>query len=234
MTEQVILITGTRKGIGKYLAEYFLSLGHKVAGCSRNVSEIAHANYIHKCLDVSDEKMVIDFVREVKTFYGRIDVLINNAGIAAMNHMLTIPTKTVNAIFQTNFMGAFLFSREVAKIMVRQKHGRIINFSTVAVPLSLNGEMAYAASKAAVVKMTEIAAKELAPYGITVNAVGPTPVLTDLIKNIPEDKIKNLLGMQALKRFGTVEDVRNVIEFYINDKSNFITGQTIYLGGVIQ
>lgn len=234
MNERVVLITGTRKGIGKYLAESFLKQGYKVAGCSRGASAITHDNYIHECLDVSDEKAVINFVRKIKNTFGKINVLINNAGIASMNHMLMIPTKTVNDIFQTNFMGSFLFSRETAKIMVRQKHGRIINFSTVAVPLSLDGELVYAASKAAVVKMTSIAAKELAPYGITVNAIGPTPVQTDLILKVPEDKIKNLLNSQALKRFGTFNDVRNVVEFFISDQSDFITGQTIYLGGVIQ
>ena len=112
------------------------------------------------------------------------------------------------------------------------KFGRIINFSTVAVPLSIEGEAVYASSKAAVNSLTKILSKELATYGITVNIIGPTPVETDLIKSVPKDKINNIINMQAIKRFGDFSDIVNVINFYIKEESNFITGQEIYLGGV--
>ena len=117
--------------------------------------------------------------------------------------------------------------------MMRKKtKGRIINFSTVASPLNLEGEAIYASSKAAVQKFTQIAAKEFAPFNITVNCIGPTPIKTDLIKAVPKDKIDLLLNSQAIKRLGLKEDVLNVIDFFISNKSNFITGQTIYLGGI--
>jgi len=229
---KVILITGTRKGIGKDLAEYYLNLGFNVAGCSRGIGTIENDNYRHFELDVSDEKAVVKMVRATKKEFGRIDVLLNNAGIASMNHFLTTSYSTVQNIFNTNFLGTFIFSREVSKVMMKQKFGRIVNYTTVASALRLEGEAIYAASKGAIENFTQTISKEVAPYNITVNAIGPTPVETDLIKAVPKNKIQDLLDKQAIKRFGTFEDIKNVIDFFIDDKSDFITGQVIYLGGV--
>ena len=115
---------------------------------------------------------------------------------------------------------------------MKQKFGRIVNFTTVAAAFKLEGEAIYAASKAAVENLTQTVAKELAAYGITVNAIGPTPVATDLIKTVPEEKIRDLLNRQAIKRFGRIEDICAVVDFFIDKKSEFVTGQIIYLGGV--
>lgn len=228
------IITGTRKGLGKQLAEYYLASGFNVAGCSRGKSTIDHENYRHFELDVVDEKAVVSMVRQVKKDFGSIHVLLNNAGIAAMNHILTTPYQNAHAVFNTNFFGTFLFSREVAKVMMKQKAGSIVNYTTVAVPLDLEGEAVYAASKAAIESFTRISAKELGQFGIRVNAVGPTPVKTDLIRNVPESKLQELLDQQAIKRFGEFDDVVNVMNFFNSEKSNFITGQTLYLGGVMK
>ena len=230
--KKTILITGTRKGIGKELAEYYLGLGCNVVGCSRGSGTIKNANYKHYELDVSNEKDVVKMVRKTKKEFDRIDILLNNAGIASMNHFLTTTNDTVRDIFNTNFLGTFIFSREVSKIMMKQKYGRIINFTSVASALRLEGEAVYAASKNAIENFTQTISKEIAPYNITVNAIGPTPVETDLIKTIPKNKIRDLLDKQAIKRFGTFEDIKNVIDFFIDDKSGFITGQIIYLGGI--
>lgn len=229
-----IVITGSRKGLGKVLSEYYISLGHTVIGCSRQAGSIDHANYHHFELDVSDEKAVVKMVRTIRKTIGSVDVLINNAGIAAMNHFLTTPLSSAEKVFSTNVIGTFLFSREVAKLMMKQKSGSIVNYSTVAVPLDLEGEAIYAASKAAVESMTRITAKELSHYGIRVNAIGPTPVPTDLIKAVPKHKIEELINSQAIKRLGSSDDVINVIDFFISPKSDFITGQVIYLGGVFK
>lgn len=229
---RIILITGTRKGIGKELAEYYLLNGNIVIGCSRGEKTIDHINYRHFELDVSNEKAVVNMVRNIKKEFGRIDVLLNNAGIASMNHFLTTSFQTVQNIFATNFFGTFLFSREVSKAMMKQNFGRIVNYTTVASALRLDGEAIYAASKSAVENFTQTIAKEVASYGITVNAIGPTPIETDLIKAVPKNKIQELLDKQAIKRFGNFEDIKNVIDFFISEKSDFITGQIIYLGGV--
>lgn len=228
----VTIVTGTRKGIGRFLAEYYLEKGHIVIGCSRTESDLEHDNYHHFIADVSDEKQVKNLVKTVYKKYGKIDNLINNAGIAMMNHIIFTSVSAVQRVFDTNYLGTFIFIREVSKIMMKKSYGRIVNFSTVAVPIHLDGEAIYASSKAAIVELTKIAAKELGSYGITVNAIGPAPIKTDLIKNVPEDKIERLLNYQAIKRFGEFGDIANTIDFYINEKSDFITGQTIYLGGL--
>ncbi len=230
---KVMIITGTRKGIGRDLSRHYLEQGWTVAGCSRGDSSIDHANYHHWMLDVADEEAVVSMVRTIAKEFKRIDVLINNAGIASMNHFLLTPHDTAKNIFQTNFFGSFLFCREVAKVMTRSKgSGRIVNFTTVATPLRLEGESMYAASKAAIENMTEVMARELGSTNITVNAIGPTPVPTDLIRSVPQEKMDALLARQAIRRFGSVKDIINVIDFFIAEKSDFITGQVIYLGGI--
>jgi 3-oxoacyl-[acyl-carrier protein] reductase len=229
----VMLITGTRKGIGRYLVDHYLGKGYVVAGCSREPFEgPLPQNYHHFCADVADEKAVIGMVREVTRRVGRITVLVNNAGIASMNHLVLTPLATVQRIFSTNVFGTFIAMREVAKIMMAAKYGRIVNFATVATPLNLEGEAGYAASKAAVESFTRVAARELAPFGVTVNAVGPTPVLTDLIRTVPKQKMDALIATQAIRRMGEHRDIANVIDFFISRDSDFITGQTIYLGGI--
>ena len=229
---RVILITGASRGIGLYLVRHYLAKGYLVVGCSRSRSSINAPNYSHHCLDVTDEKAVKSLFSFIRTTHGKLDILINNAGIAAMNHAMLTPMSTVENVFSTNVFASFLFSREAAKLMRKKKEGRIVNFSTVAVPLALEGEAIYAASKAAVESLTKVLSKEVADFGITVNALGPTPIQTDLIKNVPNDKLEKLVQQQGLKRFGEMSDVTNAIDFFIQPESGFVTGQILYLGGV--
>lgn len=233
MSAPVTLVTGTRKGLGRTIAEHYLALGHIVVGCSRGDSDLSHERYRHFEADVVDEAAVKGIFAYLRKEHGGLDHLINNAGIASMNHTLLTPLSTVDDIFGTNVKGTFLFCREAARLMQRKKYGRIVNMTTVATPLRLEGEAVYAASKAAVLNLTQVLARELAPLGITVNAVGPTPVKTDLIRSVPEDKLTSLLARQAIPRFGEPEDVINVIDFFLKRESGFVTGQNIYLGGVV-
>ncbi len=230
---EVVLVTGTRTGIGRHLVDHFLRQGHAVAGCSREpFNEPLPEGYSHYRADVADERAVVDMVRDVHNSLGSITVLINNAGIASMNHLLLTPLATVEKIFSTNVFGTFLVMREVAKVMSTSRYGRIVNFATVATALNLEGEAGYAASKAAVESLTRIAARELAPFNITVNAVGPTPVMTDLVRNVPKKKLDALIATQAIQRMGEHRDVANVIDFFVSRHSDFVTGQTVFLGGV--
>lgn len=230
--QQVMLITGTRKGIGRFLIDYYTKKGYQVIGCSRGPFEDEVENYKHFCVDVTDEKEVFKMIKQIKKEYGRLDIVINNAGIASMNHILLTPTKTAEKILSTNLIGTFNVSREAAKLMMKQNYGRIVNFGTVAIPLKIEGEAIYAASKNAVVSFTQVMAKELAQYNITCNVVGPAPIETDLIANVPKEKIEQLIHQMAIKRLGKFEDVANVIDFFIKKESDYITGQVIYLGGV--
>lgn len=231
--KRVMLITGTSRGIGKYLVEHYLARDFQVIGCSR--SPATHepvSGYLHFQLDVSDEVAVKMLFAEINRDFHRLDILINNAGIASMNHVLLTPAQTARNILETNFVGTFLFCREAARLMKKKGFGRIVNFATVATPLRLEGEAVYAASKAAVLSFTEIIARELAPFGITANTVGPTPIRTDLIRSVPPEKIEQLVERQAIKRLGEMRDVANVIDFFIRPESDFVTGQAVFLGGV--
>jgi len=229
---KVVVITGTRKGIGRALAEYYARHGCYVFGCSRSPFEAELPNYRHCCLDVSDEPSVKRMFSEIRRQEGRLDVLINNAGVASMNHSLLTPLAALNKIIETNFTGTFLFCREAARLMQLHKYGRIVNFASVAVPLKLEGEAVYAASKAAVICLTQILAREFADFGITVNAIGPAPIKTDLIGGVSREKLDALIERQAIRRYGEIRDVINVIDFFVHPASDFVTGQVVFLGGV--
>lgn len=233
--ERIVVITGTRKGIGEALAKHFLAKGHWVIGCSRShpvwPKEGNFPKYQHYAADVSDEAAIQTMFAGIKAQFGHVDYLINNAGVASMNHALLTPMSTYHRVFDTNVAGVFLCAREAAKLMRKQKFGRIVNFSTMAVPLKLAGEAVYAASKAAVVMLTQVLSKDFADYGITVNAIGPVAIKTDLIGGVSDKKLQSLLAAQAIKRYGTYEDIENVIEFFLREESAFVTGQVLYLGG---
>lgn len=228
----IVAVTGTHKGMGKKIAEYYLGKGATVVGCSRHESEIQHERYRHYVADVSDESQMMQFAKSVRQEFGSIDALINNAGIASMNHFLMTPYETAQRLMNVNYFGCIASIRAFVNLLKKSEHPRIVNFSSVAVPLALDGELAYASAKAAIESMTKIMAKELSNFKITVNAIGPTPIQTDLIAKVPQEKLDRILSSQAIHRFGKVEDVINVIEFYLNPNSDFITGQVIYLGGV--
>src|SRR5450432_1185549 len=228
----VMLITGSRKGIGRFLAEYYLTKGYLVEGCSRGESDLKDPSYQHHSLDVADERAVRRMIADMTKRHGRIDVVLNNAAIASMNHILLTPAASANRMLQVNVTGTMLVCRDAAKVMIRRRYGRIVNFTTIVDPIGLAGEAIYAASKAAVVTFTRILAFELGAWGITCNSFGATPIMTDMIRGVPKEKIDAVVNALAIKRLGTLEDCVNVCDFFINPLSDNITAQVIYLGGV--
>ncbi|MGB9257500.1 MAG: SDR family oxidoreductase, partial [Candidatus Korobacteraceae bacterium] len=186
----VALVTGSRTGIGRYVAEQLVAAGYHVVGCSRQPADWALEGYSHFEADVADEAQVKALLTSIRRKHKRLDVTFNNAGVASMNHSLLMPIDTLDRIMSINVRGTFLVSRESAKLMRQRKWGRIVNLSTVAVPLSLEGEAAYVASKSAVEGLTRVMSREFAELGITVNAIGPGPIETSLIRNVPKPAIE--------------------------------------------
>ena len=226
-----MLITGASRGIGAHLVRHYLEQNDQVIGCARGVAALAGERYMHAQVDVTDEPAVRALFRDIRQRYGGLDVLINNAGIAAMNPVALTPLESARQVMTTNFLGTFLFTHAALRLMRTSRVGRIVNFTTVAVPLRLEGEAIYAASKSAIETFTRVVAREAASFGITCNAVGPSPVRTRLTGTVPADTMDRLIARQALQRWAALEDVTNVIDFFLRPESAMVTGQIVYLGG---
>ena len=230
-TPRRVLVTGASRGIGAYLVRHFLNHGDLVIGCSRGAAPLADDRYSHFKTDVTDEPAVRALFAELRSRFGGLDVLINNAGIASMNAVALTPFETARDVMTTNFLGTFVFTHAALRLLRSSPAGRIVNFSTVAVPLRLEGEAIYAASKSAVETFTKIVAREAGAFGITCNAVGPSPLKTALTEKVGAERIQRLIDRQAIKRWAEFEDVANVIDFFLRPESGMVTGQVVYLGG---
>lgn len=231
-TDQVILITGTRKGIGRALASHYAVLGCTVIGCSRGETDLVHPNYTHYQLDVTDEKAVKELFSAIRKTWGRLDVLINNAAInQTLAPVMLVSYQAAENTIKTNFLGSFLMSREAGKLMMKKGYGRIINFGSMAVRHEEKGEAVYTASKAALISFTRILAKELYPHGITCNMVSPAAIATDLLENIDSAALARVLERNAIPETGTVDELIHTLNWLMDQNSQQITGQNIYLGG---
>jgi len=228
----VALVTGARKGIGRHLAERLVADGYRVVGCGRGAECWTGEGFEYRQADVTEEAEVLGLLRHVTRTHGRLDALINNAGVAFMNHSLLTPVGTVEKMLRTNVAGTFLMSREAAKVMRKRQTGRIVNLSSAVVPLRLAGEAAYLASKSAVETLSQVMARELAEYGITVNVVGPGPTATDMTRGVPTEKMETLRRQFYTQRYTSMDDIANVVAFFLRPESAGVTGQVIYLNGV--
>ncbi|MEI8349022.1 MAG: SDR family oxidoreductase [Candidatus Omnitrophota bacterium] len=230
---QVMLITGTSRGIGKFLAKHYVQRGFSVIGCSRQSVDYSLKNYRHFSLDICNEDDVREMFVEVTKSYKHLDVLINNVGIISMNYVYLTSAKTVRDIMDTNFIGTFICCREAIKIMQRNRSGKIINISSIAVPLSAAGTSAYSASKAAVEQLSKVLAKEVVSYGIAVNTLGLSFVEgSGMIKEVGEKAVKSALENTASKIPITFNDVAVAMDSLILGQNSTATGKISYLGGV--
>ena len=232
-TKPVMLITGTSKGIGKYLAVYYLGKGFKVIGCSRSPCEIVSENYLHVVADISNEDEILNIIKIIRKDYKRLDVLINNAAInPAILNVVLLPYETIQKIFKVNVFAPILFCRESIKLMSRNKFGRIINLGSMATRHEVAGEALYTATKASINTFTRVVSKEVFNLGITVNVLSPSVIETDLSKAINQEALMEVLNRNAIKQYGDLMDVSNSIDYLIKKESKSVTGQIIYLGGV--
>ena len=223
------LITGSSQGLGRALAERLLADGWTVHGFARGPQTLTHERFTAHAVDVTDEAAVRSAVGSVAEA-GRIDLLVNNAGAASMNALLLTPGSVADQLMRVNYLGTFHCLQAVGKVMVRQRAGRIINLTTVAVPLSLEGEAAYVASKAAVEALTRVAAKELAPSGVVVTAAGFGPIDTKLTRAVPKAalaKINAAIGRPE----GTT--MVQAVDFLLAHSRSAPAGMVEYLGQVV-
>ncbi len=226
-----VLVSGTTRGLGRYLAEHFLAQGDLVTRCGRGEASFVHPNYIHHQLDVANDAAVDRLFEDLRRGWGTIDALINNAGTASMNAFALTPPASMRRVMDTNFVAAALFTHRAIRLLRKSPAGRIVNLTTIAVPLRLEGEAIYAASKAALEMLTRVVAKEVGPMGITCNAVGPSVIKTALTQGVPARRLEQLVQSQAIRREATGADVANVIDFFLRPESALVTGQIVYLGG---
>jgi 3-oxoacyl-[acyl-carrier protein] reductase len=222
------LITGTSQGLGLALAERLLADGWIVHGFARGAQALAHERFTTHAVDVTDEAAVREAVATIAEA-GRIDLLVNNAGAASMNALLLTPGEVADRLMRVNYLGTFHCLQAVGKVMVRQRAGRIVNVTTVAVPLSLEGEAAYVASKAAVEALTKVAAKELAHSGVIVSAVGFGPIDTALTRAVPRDRLAALNHQLDLAASPTPAEAA---VFLLEHMRTAAAGRIAYLGDV--
>lgn len=224
----MIVVTGASKGLGRAISERLLSKDIKVIGLARSVENIGFDAF--SC-DVSDPAQVKAVANKLKSFDEPVRAVVNVAGIAAMNLAVTTPPNVIQKIIQTNLMGTIYCCQNFAPLMMRHKAGSIINFSTIAVALGLKGESVYAASKAGVESFTRAFAREMADFGITVNCIAPGPVDTDLLKGITAKQIHNIVKQQIIPRQFKPEDISDVVELLIDERSKSLSGQVFHVGG---
>lgn len=223
-----LVISGASRGLGLYMAQSALKEGYGVTGLARTPN--SDADFPILLCDVGDSASVTRcFIELCKVpLWG----LINAAGAASMNLHLTTPPQTMQNLITCNLLGSMYCCAEAGKIFARRKAGRIVNFSSIAVALGLEGETAYVAAKAGVEGFTRAFAREMAPFGVTVNAVAPGPVPTKLIAGVPEEKIVALRKRQVLPRPLNPEDVWNVVSWLLDERSSSLSGEVLHVGGV--
>jgi 3-oxoacyl-[acyl-carrier protein] reductase len=183
-------------------------------------------------VDVARESSVKDVVRILRGRGVVVNALVNAAGIASMNLAVMAPASSVRRIVETNLLGTMFMCQAFAPLLIRAGGGRVVNFSTIAVALGLQGESAYAASKAGVETFSRTLARELAGHRITVNCVAPGPIATDLLKGVTQNQIDDIIGRQIIQRQFTHSDVCDVVEVLLDEKSGSLTGHVLHVGGV--
>ena len=238
------LITGASQGIGACIAERLAKDGFDIAvNCfpsdkdKENAAEVAKkcAGYGVKAevfpADVSDFAQCDEMVKAVKTAFGGIDALVNNAGITRDTLLTLMSEDQYDAVINVNQKSVFNMMKPVIKLMIRQKHGAIVNIASVAGLYGNPGQINYSASKAAVIAMTKTAAKEVGSRNIRVNAVAPGLIKTPMTDALTDEQKAKIFDQIALKRFGEVKEIASVVSFLLSEEASYITGQTIEISG---
>ena len=225
----MIIVTGASRGLGQAITKRLIDKGEDVIGLARNTSGLK-INTI-EC-DVSDHASVKNASKEVKRMKKPVKAFINAAGVASMNMAVTTDESTVQKLIQTNLVGTIYCCQLFAPIMLRQKQGSFINFSTIAVALALKGESVYAASKAGVESFSRTFAREMADFNVRVNCIAPGPIRTDLLRGITDTQIEKITSQQVIQKQFQKSDVCDLVELLLDEKAASISGQVLNVGGI--
>ena len=239
--DQTVIVTGGTRGIGKGIAKQFLEQGATVIATYASNDSAANEfkeelgnegqNLILKKFDVSSHSACETFFEDILKEVDKIDVLVNNSGRRSDNITAAMSEDQWDSILDINLKGTFNMSKFATLHMMRNRYGRIINISSIGGTLGLQGQANYAASKAGQVALSKSLSKEVAKRNITVNNVAPGFIETELIQDLPEDQVKEYKKQVPMKRFGSVEEVANVVLFLSSKKASYITGTTIEVSG---
>lgn len=239
LKNRVAIITGGAAGIGFATAKVFLQEGATVAICDVNtertnkaVAELSDRGTIRGFIvDIADKAQVQTMVDAVLAEFGRIDILINNAGITQDAQFYKMTEEQFDRVVNINLKGTYLFSKAVIPAMMAQQYGKIVHLSSVSAFNGNFGQTNYAATKAAIMGMTRVMGKELGKYGINVNAIAPGSIMTDMYSAVPEEAKQKKLAAIPLRRYGTPEEAANLLAFLASGESSYITAQTIVIDG---
>jgi len=238
---KVAVVTGGYRGLGRAISVALAKSGAHIVAADVLPEDVGHetakavADVGGKCellrLDVTQSDATETALRDVQSRLGRIDILVNNAGIARDNLLLRVSDEDIQKTFAVNVVGAINCARSAIKIMMRARTGRIINLASVVGEMGNPGQTVYSASKAALIGLTKTLAREYASRGITVNAVAPGFIDTDMTKNLPADAKKSMLEIIPLGRMGQPDDVAAAVVFLSTDEASYITGQVVRVNG---
>lgn len=224
----MIVVTGASKGLGRDICERLVSKGIDVLGVSRNPEGLSFKSL---ACDVSSIDQVKALAQHIRASGQPISGLINAAGVASMNLTLTTPMETSARIVETNLLGTIFSCQALGPLLVRNKGGSIINFSTIAVALALSGEAIYSASKAGVEGFTRAFAREMSGFNVRVNCIAPGPIATDLIKGVSPVQIDSIVAQQIQRRPFSPSDVSDLVEILLDQRAISLSGQVLNVGG---
>jgi len=240
MKDKVAAITGASRGIGRSIALFLAGEGAKVVASARNSAELEKlvaeikekgGEAIAVAGDVAVTADADRLVDAAVAAYGRLDILVNNAGITRDGLLLRMKDEDWDAVLNVNLKGAFLCTRAAAKVMSKQRYGRIINISSVVGEMGNAGQANYCASKAGLLGLTKAVARELARRNVTVNAVTPGFIVTDMTEALPEKTREELASQIPLGRLGDAEDIAHAVLFLASDGAGYVTGQVLGVNG---
>ena len=237
MESKVALVTGAAKGIGAACAKRLAKDGFRVAIHYRSNPDLALSLKAELpesevfCYDLSTEGACEALVKEIKSKMGRLDVVVNNAGIALDQIITFAKPEDFDKTVQTNVKPAFMISKFASKLMLRNKWGRIVNITSVVGHLGNAGQVIYSGAKGAITGMTKSMAMDLAGFGITCNCVAPGFIATDMTDSLPDEVKQKMLTQIPLARFGHPDDVANAVSFLVSEGSGYVTGTTIHVNG---